>query len=156
MSFRDYADSRKEDYKNADIKTENNIKEVEEGKYQAEIYNSYIGKAQSTGDYYVKWDMSILGPKNEGSKISKFYSLSKPKEGKIDRIIFLKKDLFTVGVEMTELTDLEDALPVLVGRKVEIEVYVNKRGYTEISIKNLILDEVEEKSESDELKETAF
>jgi hypothetical protein len=141
MSFEDYIDGRSEAYSNANSASQG-TKELPVGKYQGEIYEAKITQSRKDGEYYVRFGIKVFGPTHIGFKTSKLYSLAAPMPGKFDRIEMLKKDLFTIGVELDSLKKITGALDIIKGRKIDFEIW-EKNEYLNVSIKKLISDEPE-------------
>lgn len=102
-----------------------------DGDYQAVIDRFDILESKKNGRLYLKTEMTVVGGAHNGWPASTLHDLEDP-----DRIGWVKKHLTVLGVEVEDLSQLEDALtaaldvPVLITVKTNGEYrncYVNDR-----------------------------
>jgi hypothetical protein len=106
--------------------------EVADGKYQAKVARVEL-KDSKQGNAMLEWELDILGPRSAGRKIWRRNMLASA-----DNIKWLKQDLFTCGLTLQRLNDLNDqrVLSALIGVTLQVtkktkgdysNVYFDKR-----------------------------
>ena len=136
MTFEAYIEKRSTAYNEASAGIQE-ISDLPIGKYQGEIYETKITESKKNHEWYLRFGIKVLGPTHIGFKTSKLYPLAPPKEGRKDLIGILKKDLFTIGVELQDIKKLRDALEVVKGRKIDFDIW-EKNGYLHVAIRKLV------------------
>lgn len=107
----------------------NSNEEPPDGKYEVEVKKVELRESQA-GKPYMKWQMMIDGEKCNGRWL--FHSNQMATK---DNLGWLRKDLNTCGVKVEKLSELEAALPRLVGVRLQVtKKSRNERNY------NLYLD----------------
>lgn len=103
--------------------------EVPDGKYQVRIESVRLENSQK-GDPMIKWDLVIVSGSQAGRHIFKNSVISQAS------IPYVKKDLKTLGMELTKFSQLSDRLEELLDVTVEVSkrtrgdytnVYLNRR-----------------------------
>jgi hypothetical protein len=106
--------------------------EVRDGTYQVKVYRVEL-KESKQGNPMLEWELDIMAPKSIGRKLWRRNML-----GSADNIHFLKADLGTCGLTLSNIDDLnsESTLRKLIGVTLEIvkktkgeysNVYFNKK-----------------------------
>jgi hypothetical protein len=97
---------------------ERDFEEVPDGKYQVNVEKVELTRARSSGVPMLKWGLRILGPQHRGRMLWRNNVIGTP-----DNIKWLKNDLYTCGLQLTRLSELQANL----GRLLDIKIEVNKR-----------------------------
>ncbi|MCP4680074.1 MAG: DUF669 domain-containing protein [Deltaproteobacteria bacterium] len=108
---------------------DNDYDPVPDGKYQATVEQVELTRTKTTGRPMLKWTLRILAPQCRGRKLWRNNVIAE------DNIKWLKKDLYTCGLEIQRVSDLPANLHKLLDIKLEIakvtrgdneNIYLNK------------------------------
>ncbi len=111
-----------------------NYEPVPDGDYQVNVESVDLTNAKSSGAPMIKWKLRILGPSN-GNRILWRNSVISDRS-----LQFLKKDLYTCGLQLNKLSELKNHLHKLPDVKLEIttktngdrqNIYFNRRIVTD-------------------------
>jgi hypothetical protein len=97
--------------------------DLPEGKYQTTCEGGEAFEAKTTGRLYLKIAFCVMDGPMKGSSAVKLYALDDP-----EKFGFLKKDLLNLGIGITKLSELEDALPKLRGIEQSVTAKKSKDG----------------------------
>jgi hypothetical protein len=120
------------DYETAPAERDKSQTEVPDGKYQVRVTRVEL-KDSKQGNPMLEWELDILGPRHAHRKLWRRNMLTSS-----ENIKFLKSDLYTCGVTLTLVNDLnnEPTLRALIGVTLEVtkktkgdfeNVYFDKR-----------------------------
>jgi hypothetical protein len=91
-----------------------------DNKYQVNIERAYIETSDEM-KVFLKWELRVLTGEYQKRLIFKQNSLDNP-----ERFGWLKGELTKVGFELKQLSDLEELLPHLLDRVMEVNLKTNK------------------------------
>jgi len=103
---------------------------VPDGKYQVNIDRVELTRSKNSGTPMFRWVFRILGPQQRGRLLWKNSVLTR------DSMKWFKTDLHAAGLDLEQLTDLNDRMGELLNVKLEIvkktngeyeNVYINRR-----------------------------
>lgn len=131
----EYLKQRSKSYNDAEVAPakESSFEALPDGNYRVEVKEAVIKQTQDKENYYVNLKLRVEGPSHVGRFIFKACSLQE------DRLKYLKTDLSVMGVDLTNIEKLEDALEVIPGRLLEIALKT-KGEYQNVWINKLIVD----------------
>ena len=105
--------------------------DIPDGKYQVRIDSFEITRSKTSGNPMLKWKLRILAPRCVGRILWRNSVLRNDPEN----LRWTKKDLATVGVRLSKLSELPDHVDAIIGRCVEVSkttrgefesIYLNK------------------------------
>lgn len=105
--------------------------DIPDGKYQVRIDGFEITRSKSSGNPMLKWKLRIIAPRCVGRILWRNAVLRNDP----DSLRWTKKDLATVGVRISKLSDLPQHVDSIIGRCVEVSkttrgeyesIYLNK------------------------------
>ena len=99
---------------------EEGYEDVPDGKYQARIEQMEITRSKNSGDPMIKWTLRIVGPSYQNRLLWRYTVI------KNERMGYIKKDLYTCGVELKKFSDLPSHFDRMVNTMLDITV--QKRG----------------------------
>jgi hypothetical protein len=134
MSWASILKQYQDEYKIAEVNT---YEELPDGRYQVRIERVELKESKNQKLPMLEWEFVVVDGKYEGRHEWK-YNLIVP-----DRLKWLKQDLFSAGLELEELHKLEEELPTLLDRVLDIEIATNKsektgKNYRNVYIRKLI------------------
>jgi hypothetical protein len=92
---------------------------VPDGTYAAEIESAELGSAKSSGNPLLKYRVRVLTSEHSGKVLFKNRAITDKTLG------YVKEELETLGLELGKFSDLDEHLPRLSGKQVEIVVKSN-------------------------------
>ena len=120
MGYSDFLSQYDREWQAAKVK-ENDFAPIPDGKYQAKVDIARIDENEQNGSIFLYWEMEIITGPYEGRKIFKRNGLDNP-----ERFDWLKTDLFRAGISLEYLSQLENSLPDLLDRVLEINLKTGK------------------------------
>lgn len=130
-TFMDYLKQYEEAYQKAEVREQNNsFDELPDGKYKVQIDRVELTQSKSSGRPQMVWEFIVIEGKFKGRRIWKYNGLDSA-----EKIQWLKNDLWTAGLALERLTDLERNLSQLLDQFLEITlktkgsvqgIYINK------------------------------
>lgn len=124
MSIWDQLKQYEETFKNAKVE-ENTYDDLPDGKYVVRINRAAVEESKATGRPQMVWEMVIEEGSYTGRYVWKYSGLDS-----IDKITWLKQDLFRVGHPIESLADLQGLLPNLLDNrlKITLKTKTNAKG----------------------------
>lgn len=113
----DYLKQYEEAYQNAEVKDHTSFDELPDGKYKVQVDRVELAMSKSSGRPQLVWEFVVIEGKFEGRRIWKYNGLNSS-----EQIEWLKNDLYTAGLELTRLSDLEYRLGELLDQYLEINL----------------------------------
>lgn len=132
MNWKAYLSQFQQSYKNTEVNT---FDEIPDGEYIARVERVELKESQS-GRPMMEWEFVIHEGPYKGRHEWKYNILDDP-----ERIGWLKQDLFRVGLELEDITLLEESLSALLDRLLKIEIVTkskNGKTYRNLYIKKWI------------------
>lgn len=114
MNWKDYLSKFKQAYKDADVS--DTYDELPDGEYTVRVERVELKESKS-GRPMLEWEFIVHEGKFAGRHEWKYNMLDH-----VDNIQWLKKDLFRAGLDLEDITQLEESLPLLIDRLLKIEV----------------------------------
>jgi hypothetical protein len=114
MNWKSYLEQFKEAYKNADVS--DTFDELPDGEYVVKVERVEL-KESNSGRPMLEWEFVVQEGEFAGRHEWKYNLLDN-----VDRIQWLKKDLFRAGLDLEDITQLEESLPQLLDRKLKITI----------------------------------
>lgn len=114
MDWKNYLKQFQEAYKEAD--TEDTFDELPDGEYVVKVERVEL-KESNSGRPMLEWEFVVQEGEFAGRHEWKYNLLDN-----VDRIQWLKKDLFRAGLDLEDITQLEESLPQLLDRKLKITI----------------------------------
>ena len=107
----------------ADGESSNEYDDVPDGKYQVFVDSVEVTRSKEKQKRMLKWTLRITGPKQAGRLLWKYHMIESA-----ENMVWLKRDLWTCGLKIEKLSDLQVHLTDLldVGLTIEKKVKVNK------------------------------
>ena len=110
------------DFVTADVE-EKDFEAVPDGKYQVKVDRVELTRSKSTGNPILKWALKILGPTHKGRLLWRNNVIASK-----DNVKWLKRDLYTCGLQMDKLSGLQGKLETLL----DVGLEVDKRSLGEL------------------------
>jgi len=110
---------------------EREFEAVPDGKYQVNVDQVELTRAQTSGNPILKWTLRILAPTHKGRLLWRNNVMAR-----YENIKWLKQDLNICGLQLQKLSDLPDHLEQLLNIKLEVtkctrgeneNIYFNRR-----------------------------
>jgi hypothetical protein len=120
MGYREFLSQYDNEWQGAKVK-ENEYANLPDGKYQVRVDVARIDENEQNGSIFLYWEMEIVNGPYEGRKVFKRNGLDNP-----ERFDWLKTDLHRAGIELQYLSEIEDVLPDLLDRVIEINLKTGK------------------------------
>ncbi|OYD06081.1 DUF669 domain-containing protein [Paludifilum halophilum] len=133
MSWAAILKQYQDEYKQAEVSS---FDELPDGRYRVRVQAARLKESKNQGIPMLEWEFVVAEGKYEGRHEWK-YNLIVP-----DRIRWLKQDLFNAGLDLEELEKLEQELPQLLDRVLEIEIKTNKSEKTGKAYRNVYIRKV--------------
>lgn len=108
--------------------------DVPDGQYQARIEKMELTRSKKSNEPMIKWTLRIIGPTHQNRLLWRYTVI------KNDRLGYIKKDLYTCGVELSKFSDLpkhfdrmlDTMLDITVQKRGEFQnIYLNRRVVTQ-------------------------
>lgn len=115
MDWKSYLSKFQEAYKKADV-SDDNFDELPDGTYIVRVERVEL-KESKTGRPMLEWEFVVDEGDFAGRHEWKYNMLDE-----MDRIQWLKKDLFRAGLDLEDITKLEESLPQLLDQKLKITI----------------------------------
>lgn len=133
MSWANILKQYEQEFKEAEV---NSYTELPDGKYTVKVETARLKESKNHGIPMLAWEFVVVDGEYEGRHEWK-YSLIMP-----ERMQWLKQDLFSAGLELEELHRLEEELPSLLDRllEIKIETKMSKNGkeYRNVYIQKVV------------------
>lgn len=100
---------------------ENEYANLPDGKYQVRVDVARIEENKEYSSLNLMWELVVVGGQYENRRIFKRNGLDNP-----ERFEWLKTDLFRAGISLDRLSEIEDALPGLLDRVLEVQLKTGK------------------------------
>lgn len=113
----DYLKQYEEAYQKAEVKDNTSFDELPDGKYRVQVDRVELSKSKTSGRPHLVWEFVVIEGKFKGRRIWKYNGLNS-----VEQIEWLKNDLYTAGLELTRLSDLETRLGELLDQFLEINL----------------------------------
>ena len=117
-------------------KPDGDFPELPDGHYQANLERIELTRSKNSGEPMIKWTLRIIGPTHRGRMLWRYNVIKHDPQ----RMGYIKKDLFTCGIELEKFSDLPNRFDEMINTKLEITVqkkgefqniYLNRRIVTE-------------------------
>lgn len=132
MDWKKYLSQFQQAYKEADA-VDSEFDELPDGDYIARVERVELKQSKS-GKPMMEWEFVIHDGQYAGRREWKYNLIDS-----VDRVQWLKKDLFKAGLALDDITKLEESLPALLDRILEIRIKTkqgnNGQTYRNIYIK---------------------
>ena len=118
-----YADRLKQydaDWQNAEVK-KSEFTPLLDGKYQVTIDVARIEENKEYGSLWLVWELSVVEGQYERHKIFKRARLDEP-----ERLSWVKTDFHRLGIELQNLSEIEEALPHVLDIIAEVQLKTTK------------------------------
>ena len=118
-----------EEFENSEAETE--FEPVPDGKYQVRVDRVELTRTKTSGQPMLKWALKIIGPSHAGRLLWRNNVIATK-----ENVKWLKKDLYTAGLELQKLSELPANLDQLLDVTLEItkrtrgeyeDIFLNKR-----------------------------
>ena len=97
---------------------EGDFPKVSDGNYQANLDRIELTRSKNSGEPMIKWTLRIVGPECKGRLLWRYNVIKHDKE----RLGYIKKDLYTCGVELEKFSDLPKHFPSMLNTLLNISV----------------------------------
>lgn len=111
---------------------------LDDGKYEVLVSDASVFESQA-GRAFFKMELTVCGGPCDTMSVDKLYVLDDPK-----KLSFLKKDLETMGIFLSKLSELPGKVEDIKGLKLNLTAKENK-GYKNYYINGLISEKMESK-----------
>jgi hypothetical protein len=120
MSYREFLSQYDNEWQGAKVK-ENEFSPIPDGKYQVRVDVARIDENEQNGSIFLYWEMEVVNGQYEGRKVFKRNGLDNP-----EKFDWLKTDLHRAGIKLEYISDIEDVLPDLLDRILEVNLKTGK------------------------------
>jgi hypothetical protein len=131
MDLKDRLAQFDQEWEQAEVETDKEYDALPDGKYQVVVDEVEIVESKA-GNLQLKWQFGVFNGSHKGRKIWKYNGLEKT-----EHIEWLKKDIYTAGVEVRKLSDLPGQLNQLLDRVLEVTLKT-KGDFTNVYINKLV------------------
>jgi len=142
MDWKNYLSKFQQAYKETNVSDDNNFDELPDGDYVVRVERVEL-KQSKTGRPMLEWEFVVYDGEFAGRHEWKYNLLDS-----VDRIQWLKKDLFRAGLELEDITQLETSLPQLLDRLLEIKIK-SRQGNNGQIYRNVYINKEIEKTVSE-------
>jgi len=119
MDWKKYLSQFQQAYKEADA-VDSEFDELPDGDYVARVERVELKQSKS-GKPMMEWEFVVHDGQYTGRREWKYNLIDS-----VDRVQWLKKDLFKAGLNLEDITKLEESLPLLLDRILEIRIKTKK------------------------------
>lgn len=140
MDWKSYLSQFQQAYKDADVS--DSYDELPDGEYTVKVERVEL-KESNSGRPMLEWEFVVHEGEFAGRHEWKYNLLDS-----VDRIQWLKKDLFRAGLDLEDITKLEESLPLLLDRLLKITIKT-KMGNNGLKYRNVYINkQIETEAES--------
>jgi len=131
MDWKAYLSKFQQAYKEAEV-TDIDFDELPDGDYVARVERVELKQSKS-GKPMLEWEFVISDGQFAGRREWKYNLIDN-----VERVQWLKRDLFKAGLDLEDITKLEESLPLLLDRILEIRIKT-KRGNNGETYRNIYI-----------------
>lgn len=148
MDWKKYLSKFQEAYKNTDV-SDDTFDELPDGDYIVRVERVELKESKS-GRPMLEWEFVVEEGNFAGRHEWKYNMLDH-----VDNIQWLKKDLFRAGLDLEDITQLEEHLPLLLDRRLKINIKT-KRVNNGNQYRNVYINKQIEKTGSEKGSFTGY
>ena len=137
MDLKDKLAQFDKEWEEAPVESSQQYEDLPDGKYQVVVDSVEITESKA-GNLMLKWEFGVFNGAFKGRKAWKYNGLEKK-----EHIEWVKKDIFTAGLEIKKISDLPDRLKDLLDRVLEVTIKT-KNDFTNVYINKLVSSTAED------------